>query len=256
MEVGKDSYDKEAETVKQANGDASAYADFSITIPEASKIVGVGQTYLGDLNHVYAEYFAMYEVHKENGELAEKEPDLKEAKNVLTQHFLLNQILKDGAFEIPKNLPFEKICNWCNGTGEKYLFNRTRKEVKCNRCEEGQVWVRCRSCKGTTRYVVNFKEGGKIDVQCRTCKDSPEEHKGEVQVKCRVCQGTQIAQIMVLDHSLKSTTPCPVCDELGFILPKESKSKPALAPDNPVLAGDLAEKLKQQIDDTEPFDKQ
>ena len=119
------------------------------------------------------------------------------------------------------------------------------------------MWVRCRSCKGTGRYAIRFKEGGGINVECRTCKDSPDDHKGQVQVKCRVCKGTTVAKIMVLDHSLKSTTPCPVCHELGFTFPEKEKpadNRKGSDPDNPVLAGDLAIKLKEQIDDNASFD--
>jgi len=120
--------------------------------------------------------------------------------------------------------------------------------------------VRCRSCKGTGRYQIKFKEGGGINVKCRTCKDSPEEHKGQIQVKCRVCKGTTTAKIMVLDHSLKSTTPCPECHEIGFTFPKKEKQKEIKkhfddGPDNPVLAGDIVEKLKSQIDDNKHFDE-
>lgn len=244
-------YDKEKELIEQASNDSGAH--LIMDLPEALKIVGVGEKYIGNMDHILKEYQAMYLVHEENHEIEEKLDDLLIGRNVIIRTNLLTQIYDKGAFMVPEN-PFENTCKKCHGTGELYLFNRVPKEVNCNRCEDGIVWVRCRSCKGTTRYTSKFKEGGGINVECKTCKESPEEHKGQVAVKCRVCQGTKIAKIMVLDHTLKSTTPCPACDELGFTIPKQEKVHVPQGLDNPVLAGDLAEKLKHQIDDAKFFD--
>jgi hypothetical protein len=252
-------YEKEKELAEQMNADSGANADFPIEVPEAMKIVGIGkEEKIHDLNSILAEYGTTYWVHHENGELQNNLPELIDAKNILVRTNLLLQVYDSGAFVLPEEPPFENACPKCHGTGELYLFNRTPKEVKCNRCEDGKVWVRCRSCKGTGRYKLRFKEGGGINVECRTCKDSPSDHKGQIQVKCRICKGTTIAKIMVLDHSLKSTTPCPVCHELGFTFPEKVKAEKKKAKqdtvlDNPVLAGDLAEKLKQQIDDNKFF---
>lgn len=257
-------YDREAEMIEQTKADSGEFAQFDASedqmfpeeVIEALQVIGVkDESRALNLISMLQEYGTSYWVCDENGELNQHLDDLKHARNIIGRTNLLYQVHNDGSFRLPEN-PFENTCDKCHGMGELFLFNRVPKDVECNRCEDGKVWVRCRSCKGTGRYQIRFKEGGGLNVQCRTCKDSPEDHKGQVQVKCRVCKGTQIAKIMVLDASLKSTTPCPVCDELGFILPdkqKESKKKYP-GPDNPVLAGDLAEKLKHQIDDNKFFD--
>lgn len=247
-------YSKEEGINQQLANDSGANADFSLELSDACKIVGIGEQFIGDLGRVLQEYHAQYWVHEENHEL-EKMVDLIDARNVLVRTNLLTQIYDTGAFIMPQTV-FENSCSKCRGTGELFLFNRVPKEVECNRCEDGIVWVRCRSCKGSTRYTSRFKEGGGIDVECKTCIDSPPEHKGQIAVKCRVCKGTKTAKIMVLDHTLKSTTPCPACDELGFIIPKKEKTVSTMGPDNPVLAGDLAEKLKDQIDDNKFFDSE
>lgn len=248
-------YNKEEELIEQVSKDSGAH--LVMDLPEARKEVGVGEKYEGDLGYVLKAFEAMYSVHEENHDLNEKLVDLLLGRNVIVRTNLLTQIYDCGAFTVPEN-PFGiNTCGKCHGTGELYLFNRVPKDVECNRCEEGIVWVRCRSCKGTTRYTSKFKEGGGINVECKTCKESPEDHKGQVAVKCRVCGGTKIAKIKVLDHTLKSTTPCPVCDQLGFIILKETnpRTQNSKEPDNPVLAGDLAKKLKQQIDDAKSFDE-
>jgi hypothetical protein len=258
-------YDKEAELIHQSNADSGAFAVFDAQsvdqmfpeeVIEALHVIGVkDENRALDLKAMLQEYGTSYWVHDENGELDEHLDELKNARNIIGRTNLLYRVHKDGSFKLPED-PFENTCPKCHGMGELFLFNRVPKEVECNRCEGGKVWVRCRSCKGTGRYQIRFKEGGGINVECRTCKDSPADHKGQVQVKCRVCKGTTIAKIMVLDASLKSTTPCPVCDELGFILPEKKKRSKRIdpGPDNPVLAGDLAEKLKSQIDDNASFD--
>jgi len=244
-------------TYQKTESQVQAMAYFPQEVPEAMRIIGMGNKTekLHDIAAILQEYGTTYWVHHENGELADMIDQLINAKNVLVRTNLLLQIYENGSFKLPEKAPFENTCLKCHGTGELYLFNRIPKEVKCNRCEGGEVWVRCRSCKGTTRYTSQFQEGGGgINVECRTCKESPADHRGQVKVKCRVCKGTTVAKILVLDHSLKSTTACPVCKEIGFTFPEQEKAHiesigKNRSPDNPVLAGDLAQKLKDKIDD-------
>jgi DnaJ-class molecular chaperone len=204
----------------------------------------------------------MYWVHHENEELQEKLELLLRAKNIIVRTNMIMQVYNNGSFKIPKN-PFKNTCKRCHGTGELYLFNRVFKKVKCNRCHKGKLWIPCRVCKATGKYKIEFDGDGGTLVDCVKCKP-PEgvkledwKHKGHVQVKCHRCEGTGKARIPVLDHTLKSMTACPVCDQLGFFLKSEKKSyhKKGTDPDNPALPGNLAEKLKHQIDDNKFFDQ-
>jgi hypothetical protein len=190
--------------------------------------------------------------------------ELKNSRNILIQTNLLTQIHSTGQFKKWQK-PFVDACPKCNGTGQLYYFNRITKEVVCNRCVKGQVWMDCPKCKGKGRVIVRFKKGGGTDSICTECKKPTEiyrkkfkdpDSKFKIETTCRICKGTTIAKILVLDYSLKSTTLCPLCDSLGIIIhihkpKKKPKKKPHLA--NPVIASDLAVKINLLIDERKTF---
>ena len=250
---------KEMDLINQMFTSLEKDEEFNTKFETAKMFLQVDDKTLGDVNQILKHFLTQYNTSKQAETLEQFLPDLIDSRNVLVRTNLLTQIYDRGQFVIPGD-PFKNSCERCHGTGELYLFNRITKEVTCNRCEQGKVWVTCRSCHGTGRYKVRYKEGGGVDLKCRSCKNSPPNHQGQMQVRCRACLGTMSAKITVLDYSMKSTTACPVCDSLGFLPPKpEWKPK---TPDNPVLAGDLAEKIKSEIpedteykiDDTKFFD--
>jgi hypothetical protein len=244
-----EAYNKEQEIQDQMDADSGAQA-YVMSNDEAMEILGIDE--LPDREAILTTYKTKLDA-LDSTEIDEKILELVRAKNVLARSDAMTQIYLNNKFVFPDS-PFGKeTCTNCEGSGELYLFNRRRKSVPCNKCEDGEVWVQCRECKGSGTYTSKFPNGGEIKMECKRCKDSPEGHKGQVKVKCRVCRGTGTAQITVLDHTLKSTTPCPVCHELGFVEPKKAKTEQSLG--NTVLAGDLADKLKTQIeDDQKTFD--
>jgi DnaJ-class molecular chaperone len=173
--------------------------------------------------------------------------------------------------------PFENSCIHCKGTGEIYKFVKKTVEVNCHICAgKGELKItcpeckgkpitkeiQCPTCKGSGRYIRRWPEGGGINVSCRRCHgkktimeevEKCEKCNGEktVVVKCAECRGKGKKRKAVLDHTIKSTTPCPVCEELGFtrnIKPKKlPKPKPRHEPANPVIPQDLAGAIRAHI---------
>ena len=175
-------------------------------------------------------------------------PDRKNlilAKNLVMRHLVSEQMKKQRYFEITS--PFDHSCISCKGAGEIYKFNRKPVEVNCHICAgKKKIRVKCRKCDGSGRYIVRDKKfGGGMNLKCTTCKGT-----GKVRVKCSNCFGKGKLKKIVPDHSIKSTTPCKHCNELGFILPRPKKVKkshttPPLS--NPVIPLDKAAALADII---------
>jgi hypothetical protein len=181
-----------------------------------------------------------------------------DAKNLLLRAQIENQVEKNGKFEL--NIPFRNICKNCGGTGERYRFFPKQIDVKCNKCENGELIISCPACKGTGRYV---KESGnlKINVKCNKChKINKETGKkepvvfdektgnflvGKIKVKCRFCRGSGTFSKPVLDSYIRTTTPCKVCGGKGFHFHTVKE------PDNPVISQDLGKVIKSAVAITE-----
>jgi len=176
-------------------------------------------------------------------------PDRKNlilAKNLVMRHLVSEQMKKQRYFEITS--PFDKSCISCKGTGEIYKFNRKPVEVNCHICAgKKKISVKCRKCDGTGRYIERWKEGGGLNLKCTTCKGT-----GKVRVKCSNCFGKGKLKKIVPDYTIKSTTPCKHCNELGFIVPRPKTTKakkPHRTPElsNPVISLEKAAALSDLI---------
>jgi hypothetical protein len=250
-EIVQEEYSRQLKLIGRMIEDSGgAKADFITKLAEAQESFGIKDSMLGNINLILKFYLIEYNKKKENGNLYKALPKMKKHRNLLIQTNLLTQIHSAGQFLIPGKA-YPNSCRRCNGTGELYNFNRTIKPVKCNKCEGGEVWTKCDKCQGNGKYYIEItnERGDPEQLNCDKCKKSPKNHKGQTKITCLCCMGTTVAHIQVLHHSLNSTTPCPVCRSLGFILPKKKKTQniPARIIHNPVLAGDLAEKLKSHI---------
>ena len=246
--------------IKNMVRDSGEEPDFLSKFDQAKNIIGIENEKIEDINHIIITFLTKYTQEHEKNKLLE----LKHSRNILIQTNLLTQIHETGQFKKWKK-PFTDACPKCNGTGQLYYFNRITKEVVCNRCVNGQVWMDCPKCKGKGRIIVRFKKGGGTDSICHNCGESTEIYrdkfkepnsKFKIEAMCRVCKGTTIAKILVLDYSLKSTTVCPLCDSLGIIIPvQKPKKKPKKQTilRNPVIAGDLAVKINLLIDERKNF---
>lgn len=249
------------EKIKKMVRDSGEEPHFFSNFEKAKNIIAIENENLEDMNHIITSFLSKYVQEKEKKKLLE----LKHSRNILIQTNLLTQIHSTGQFKKWQK-PVVDACPKCNGTGQLYYFNRITKEVICNRCLKGQVWIDCPKCKGKGRVIIRFKKGGGTDSICTQCKESTQIYREKfkepnsrfkVELTCRVCRGTTIAKILVLDYSLKSTTVCPLCDSLGIIIPK-LKKKPKTNPRrtvlaNPVIAGDLAVKINLLIDERKTF---
>jgi len=209
----------------------------TMTVEEALAIVGI------DADRVTPELVLTgFEIAWKGNPADQKQ--LKLAKNLVMQHLVSEQMKKQRYFEITS--PFANSCVSCRGTGEIYKFNRKPVEVNCHICAgKKKVSVECRKCKGSGRYIERWPEGGGLNLECTTCKG-----KGKVRVKCSNCYGKGKIKKIVPDHTIKSTTPCKHCDELGFILPKPiiEKKKHVTPPlSNPVISTATAAALSEMI---------
>lgn len=166
------------------------------------------------------------------------------AKNLVLRQLVSEQMKRQRYFEIVS--PFEHSCIWCRGTGEIYKFNKKPVEVNCHICAgKGEYKDTCPSCKGSNRYIVRWPEGGGMNLVCNNC--IPEE-PGKAMIKCSNCLNKGKIKKIVPDHTIKSTTPCKRCHELGFILPKPAKKEkktPHIG--TPVLDSDTAATLSEMI---------
>jgi len=261
-------YYKQLDRIKKLALDTNVPEDFHIKWLQAKTIIGVQDNLIEDTVHILKSFLVKYVDEEEQQKLI----DLKNARNLLIETNLLTQIHTTGQFEKWKK-PFSNTCQKCKGAGELLLFNRITKDVTCNKCKHGIVWLPCPKCDGTGRVIVRYKKGGGTDSICDKCLEStkeyikteeygtllklneknPESHPlniNKIKVSCRTCKGTTIAKILVLDYSLKSTTPCDSCDSLGYIIktqtPKKKQKEPI--PDNPVLNQELALKINLLLD--------
>jgi hypothetical protein len=220
---------------------------------EAEKILGIGTNY--DMKHALQCFEAARWV-KEQNELFEEIETVKEARNLVCQTLVCKQKEKYRFFTIES--PFEHTCPVCNGPGELYKFIKKTVQVNCHMCgKTGIIKHDCPTCKGTGRFIKKWKTGGGVNVECRRC-----EGKKKIEVKCEKCLGNGTLKKEVLTHTLKSTTPCKKCDQLGYIEPKPApKFKPkAMKPKkqvdlptpkkvqfSPLMSQSLADKIKKQI---------
>jgi len=170
---------------------------------------------------------------------------IKDAKMIILRHIVSEQMRVQRYFEIIS--PFENSCISCKGTGEIYKFNKKPVFVNCWVCAgKKKITVKCRKCNGSGRYIKRWPEGGGLNLKCTACNG-----KGVIRVKCSNCFGKGKIKKIVPDHTIKSTTPCKHCKELGFIVPKtpkKSKHKKHSTPaKNPVISQEHAAVLSAMI---------
>jgi len=182
---------------------------------------------------------------------------LTEAKNILLRHAIEQMIAKDGRFDVSRFIPYKDACDSCHGTGELYKFFRKSTTVPCKFCDgEKYVIIKCRACKGTTRYRKR-KNGLGVNVECSRCTRDPETKMptGQEKVKCRHCLAKGTFRKLIIDSKIKSTTHCRKCKGRGFLLPeptapakKTFSDKRSARPANlinPVISADLGKQLKR-----------
>jgi len=162
------------------------------------------------------------------------------AKNAILIHRTHVQVRDRGFFV--NGVPYEEPCSRCHGTGNLYkLIAEEIHNQHCDSCNgEKFVWIPCRKCNATGRFKTD--DGNlRINVKCKACerfeKQWPNDKKFHYLVRCRDCRGldTKVRYI-----GLESTTPCPVCKELGFF-PKSIQ--------NPVI---IFGSIAQAIEKSEP----
>ena len=134
----------------------------------------------------------------------------KEERNEIVLQQIIDQVAENKRFELPEKPFGEDTCSKCNGIGQKILFVRELSVRTCLKCEDGKRVIPCTRCQNG-RYI---RERGdlRINVECKFCHGTKER-----EVKCRTCRGTTQLRKMVITPSIKSTTPCKQCRELGFI---------------------------------------
>lgn len=208
------------------------------------KLLGVGTNYTPE--YVLNCFDITYQVKEENDELDNFEIYI-EAKNLLLQSLVSGQMKDRRYFEIVA--PFENTCSVCKGTGETYKFERKSVLVNCHICggtKYVKTEIECEKCHGSGRFVSKFKGGGGINVSCLKCGGAKKETVKNI---CLECEGTGKIRKAVIDHNIKSTTPCKHCKQLGFTKnkPKKQFHKKEIKPANPVLTASLAEKIKGNI---------
>jgi len=215
------------------------------TISEVEKILGVGTNYTPE--YVLKCFDITYQVKEENNELDDIGIFI-DAKNQLLRHLVSSQMKSRRYFEIKS--PFENTCVACRGSGEIYKFNRKTVLINCHICG-GKKTIKestpCEKCDGTGRFKTAFKGGGGIDVSCLSCGGKKETVTIS---KCSECLGTGKKQKVVADHTIKSTTPCKHCRQLGFTKDKPEKKvkkRSSYTPANPVLTMNLAKQIKEFI---------
>ena len=215
------------------------------TIPECEHLLGLGRKYTPEA------VLEAFKVSYKEIEDDDHGPFL-EAKNTLLRHLVTQQMKAKRFFSVMS--PFDDSCIACRGTGEIYKFRQKSVKVNCHICAgKKTVKTDCPSCNGSGRYIKRWKGGGGINVTCRKCEGS-----SKVVVQCSECRGAGKIKKMVLDHTIKSTTPCKICHELGFTSNKRPKPKKKRKKSgtyksgghmsNPVLPFDLANKIKSAID--------
>lgn len=149
----------------------------------------------------------------------------KDDKNDIICQLITDQVSENKRFSVPEQPFGEDTCIKCNGLGIKILFDRELSVRICLKCTDGKKTIPCKKCQNG-RFI-RERNGLKINVECKFC------HGTKIRsVKCKTCRGTGELRKMVITPSIRSTTPCKHCRELGFI----------------------DEKLFAIIDDTEKFE--
>ena len=188
-------------------------------------------------------------------ELLEEAKIVISARNTIMQHLVCEQKRKYRFFTIES--PFENTCNHCKGAGEIYKFIKKTVDVNCHICgKKGIIKDDCPTCKGSGRFIKKWKTGGGVNLECKRCKGQK-----KIQVKCVNCLGEGTVKKAVLTHTLKSTTSCKKCNQLGY-LPNKLTSKPKAkrphkkakrpsskkVPFTPIMSQSLADKIKRDIE--------
>jgi len=189
--------------------------DDIMTLDQAIEVIGIGPEALP------VEILSKFKEILKTSAHTNNDDEVILAKNIIMRNAVVSQMEEKRFFAIES--PFENSCIRCKGTGELYRFNRKTVEVKCFICGgTGEVMVDCPTCNGSGRFRRSFKGGGGINVKCTRCD---ENHK--VPADCYRCQGTKTIPKVVPAASIKDTTPCKECDQLGFIFndKMEFKSK-------------------------------
>lgn len=221
-------------------------------LAEAEKILGVGSDY--SIKHTL-QCFEVTHWTKEQNELPDEIEAVILAKNIVMRQLVCGQKEKYRFFTIES--PFENTCGHCKGAGEIYKFIKKTVDVNCHICgKKGVIKEPCPTCKGSGRFVKKWKAGGGVNLECKRCKGQK-----KIEVKCQNCLGEGTVKKAVLTHTLKSTTPCKKCKQLGFV-PKKSapkpkakppqkkvkKSPPKKVPFTPIMSQSLADKIKRDIE--------
>jgi len=211
-----------------------------MNITTARRILQLGKK--ASPEHVLMNFGAMIS----QGHIPEKmtQNDVMNARDFILRKHVNDSVAERGFFDIKS--PFDNPCERCHGTGEIYKLKREETESEnCKSCQgEGTVWIPCRNCKGTGRFIQ--KENGRkvIDVECTSCmkfKDSwPPGKEFHYLVLCQECRGKNKKAKMV---GLESTTPCHKCKGIGFF-PKKVEN-PALPFEN---LAQVIEKIEPEVD--------
>jgi hypothetical protein len=131
-------------------------------------------------------------------------------KHDIVCQLIIDRVAADKHFTLPENPFGEDTCTYCNGMGCKFLFNRELSVRICLKCDKGKKTIPCTRCQNG-RYI-REKNGLKLNVKCKFCNGTKQRV-----VKCKTCRGTGELRKMVITPSIKSTTPCKHCRELGFV---------------------------------------
>ena len=224
----------------------------TMELAEAEKILGVGSDY--SIKHTL-QCFDVAHWTKQENELLEEAKIVISARNTIMQHLVCEQKRKYRFFTIES--PFENTCNHCKGAGEIYKFIKKTVDVNCHICgKKGIIKDDCPTCKGSGRFNKKWQTGGGVNVECKRCKGQK-----KIQVKCVNCLGEGTVKKAVLTHTLKSTTSCKKCNQLGY-LPNKLTSKPKAkrphkkakrpsskkVPFTPIMSQSLADKIKRDIE--------
>jgi len=168
-----------------------------------------------------------------NDELTDySETNLMEAKNVIIRSWIEEQLQKQGHWDIKS--PYKDECERCKGTGEIYKLEKEKKP--CHACNgDGYLWLRCKNCKGTGRFITDDKKGLRINVKCNCTKFADhygDEYKGKIRVRCRKCLGKGTIEGLKnfrFTGKIYSTTKCPHCHGFGFPVTPKGHLNPVLS---------------------------
>lgn len=134
----------------------------------------------------------------------------KEDRNGIVCQAIIDQVAETKRFEIPTKPFGEDTCPKCSGLGQKILFERELSVRVCLKCTDGKRLIPCTKC--TNGRYIRDRGDLRINVECKFCHGTKQRN-----VTCRTCRGTTELRKMVITPKIKSTTPCKLCRELGFI---------------------------------------